>query len=180
MLILPKEYYTSFPQYPSYSVVVSLWDKVQNSQELLERVLSGDPQFEYALIDAGNIQSREQLLAAVYRAIHDTEGSLKRTRNINSEVVFCLSHRNNIIEELKRFGISASTTTLYAIKVIQKENETLIRDSFRHLEASIKGEQVQFIEPNIQKYTDLSRLEANYKTTNPRAILDGMILRGYN
>lgn len=180
MLILPKEYYTSFPQYPSYSVVISLWDKVQNSQELLERVLSGDSQFEYALIDAANIQSREQLLAAVYRAIHDTEGSLRRTRNINSEVVFCLSHRNNIIEELKRFGISPSTTALYAIKVIHKDAEMQIQDSFKHLESSIKGEQVQLIESNIHRYTDLSRLEDNYKTTDLQAILDGIILRGYN
>jgi EKC/KEOPS complex subunit CGI121/TPRKB len=82
----------------THSVHVALFRDVTNAQFLQSQLLSRNPEFEYAFVDASTVASRFHLLSAVYKAINiETSGNMK-TPNIHSEIVCALSSNNNVGE----------------------------------------------------------------------------------
>ncbi|CAN6641587.1 EKC/KEOPS complex subunit Cgi121p [Trichomonascus vanleenenianus] len=166
------------PQFPDLAIQISLFDKIENVQQIREGLLSGDQDYAYAFVNASTIVSFEHLMAAVYRAVNDWQSGNLRTRSIHSEIVFCLSPNNNIMEALKRFGISESSRALYAIKVVEKGDST---DYHRFLMATIRGQEVEVNEENIQALTNHAEVKKNYKSTalDTASITAAITLRGY-
>ncbi|CAZ83747.1 unnamed protein product [Tuber melanosporum] len=61
------------------------------------------PSGEYAFLDASVILSTTHLLAAVFQAVrNELVSGKRRTRNVHSEVVYCLGGNNNIKEAYKK------------------------------------------------------------------------------
>lgn len=184
---------TSFPQYPGYTILITLFKDVKNSKDIRSKLISGDPEYEYAFIDPTSIYSLEQVLAATYRAVNDTEAGFLRTKNVHSEVIFSLSPNNNIMDGLRRFGISDKSTSLLAIKLIKSESHDttkLIQETSKpfleFLENVIDGTLTRVSDEAIEELCDLNLLKKNYKlpatvTTSKQinnAIISAISLRG--
>lgn len=105
---------------PSLSLYIGLYQSVQNAAFLRQQLLTGNTDFEYALIDASmvhllhifyrekfsplykaliyieQIVSRTHILAACFRALNDYLSGRLKSRNVHSEIVFALSPNNNV------------------------------------------------------------------------------------
>ncbi|KAL8838395.1 MAG: hypothetical protein Q9170_002155 [Blastenia crenularia] len=144
---------------------ITLYDDVENAAFLQQQLLEGNIDFEYAFIDASVIISSTHLLAAVFRAANDwTNGRLK-TKNVHSEIVFCLTMNNNIAESFRRFGISPSTTALYAIKLSTTPSINAATVEL-HLSKLIQGNPLPFEDARIAEYTDIAKVRKIYKLTD--------------
>ncbi|KAL9025760.1 MAG: hypothetical protein Q9196_005474 [Gyalolechia fulgens] len=144
---------------------IALYDDVKNAAFLQQQLLDGNTAFEYAFLDASVIISSTHLLAAVFRAAHDwTSGRLK-SKNVHSEIVFCFSMNNNIVESFRRFGISSVTTSLYAVK-LSTASSVNVATIEQHLSESIQGNPLPFEEANITKFTDVAKVRKIYKLTD--------------
>ncbi|KAL8919085.1 MAG: hypothetical protein Q9208_006969 [Pyrenodesmia sp. 3 TL-2023] len=148
------------------SVYVELYDAVKNAAFLQEQLLEGNMAFEYAFIDASVILSSTHILAAVFRAANDWLNGRLRSKNVHSEIVFCLSMNNNIAESFRRFGISPATTALYAIKVSRTSSISAATVG-QHLSDSIEGTSLPFQEAEISKFTDITKVRKIYKLAGP-------------
>ncbi|CUS10209.1 unnamed protein product [Tuber aestivum] len=82
------------------------------------------PSSEYAFLDASVILSTTHLLAAVFQAVrNELVSGKRRTRNVHSEVVYCLGGNNNIKEAYKRFGVTEETKDVIVIKIAHGSGE---------------------------------------------------------
>ncbi|KAI5801627.1 kinase binding protein CGI-121-domain-containing protein [Peziza echinospora] len=108
----------------SHNVHIAVLKDVGNVEHLRSQLIAGNADYEYAFIDASTIISTRHILTAVFKALRgalggpdDLKGGQMRTRNVHSEIVFSLSPNNNITESFARFGITATTKNLIAIKI---------------------------------------------------------------
>ncbi|KFY34853.1 hypothetical protein V494_06432 [Pseudogymnoascus sp. VKM F-4513 (FW-928)] len=150
---------------PGHTVHVALFHSVTNAAFLHAQLLAGNTDFEYALIDASVIVSKVQILAAAFRAINDNAEDRLRTRNVHSEMVFCLSPNNNIAESFRRFGVSPTTTSLIAIKTTSPSSPPSLTPASiqEHLASAVEGKQVPFSDEELNTVTDWARVRKVYK-----------------
>jgi len=160
MALIQKLHLEHLPE--SQTVNVALFRSVTNASFLHQQLLSGNTDFEYAFIDASIITSRTHALAAVFRAVNDLLEGRLRTRNVHSEIVFCLSPTNNIAESFRRFGISPTTRDLLVIKVASNPDLTASTIQ-QHLSASIQGTQTPFEDDVLAETVDWAKVRKYYK-----------------
>lgn len=84
------------PHLSQHPLQVCLFTEVGNALFLRQQLLEGNADFEYAFLDASILLSRDQVLAASFRAINDMMQGRLKSRNVHSEVVFSLSPNNNV------------------------------------------------------------------------------------
>ncbi|KAI9759907.1 MAG: 5'-flap endonuclease [Chaenotheca gracillima] len=143
-------------------VHVGLFRHVRNSASLKQQLLAGNPEYEYAFIDASVIVSTVHALSAVYRALHDALQGRLKTRNVHSEIVFALSPSYNIAESFRRYGVGEATSSLLAIKV--STDASITHDSVeKHLSEIVEGEAVEFTDDNLSSMTDVETVRKYYK-----------------
>ncbi|KAF2151670.1 CGI-121-domain-containing protein [Myriangium duriaei CBS 260.36] len=145
-------------QYPIYAV---LFREVGNADFLRKQLLEGNTEFEYTFLDASAILCREHLLAACFRAINDLARNRLRTKNVHSEIVFSLSPNNNIAESFKRFGISADSKNIVALKVAA--NAKPKSDVEVHLLQHVHGNASLLKDSDLVGLRDLTKLAKIYK-----------------
>ncbi|KAI4104663.1 MAG: hypothetical protein LQ339_003741 [Xanthoria mediterranea] len=150
-----------------FAVHIALYENVKNAAFLQQQLLQGNTAFEYAFIDASVIVSSTHLLAAIFRAANDKVNDRLKSKNVHSEVVFCLSMNNNIAESFRRFGVSPATTSLYAIKLSTTPSVTASTVQ-QHLLDSIEGNPVPFSDVEIAKFTDIGKVRKAYKLSDTR------------
>jgi EKC/KEOPS complex subunit CGI121/TPRKB len=80
--------------FSGHSVVVGLYRKVQNASLLRDRLLKGE--LMYAFIDAKTLMAPIQLFLAIHKAIHAMDHHQLMTKNVHSEIVYCLSPHSNV------------------------------------------------------------------------------------
>ncbi|OBT72155.1 hypothetical protein VF21_08763 [Pseudogymnoascus sp. 05NY08] len=150
---------------PGYDVHIALFHSVTKAAFVHAQLLAGNTDFEYALIDASVIVSKVQILAAAFRAINDNIEGRLRTRNVHSEIVFCLSPNNNIAESFRRFGVSPTTTSLIAIKTTTPSSPPSLTPASiqEHLASAVEGKQVPFSDEELGTVTDWARVRKVYK-----------------
>ncbi|KAF2419003.1 CGI-121-domain-containing protein [Tothia fuscella] len=152
------------PHLEAYPVHVSLFQDVTNAEFLKRQLLEGNAEYEYAFLDATTIISVNHVLAAVFRAINDSIHNRLKSRNVHSEIVFSLSPNNNIAESFRRFGVSDTTNTLLAIKVLNAPNSAVTRlDPASHLGSCVEGNRIEFSDENLKHSADLPRIRKIYK-----------------
>ncbi|KAF2138261.1 uncharacterized protein K452DRAFT_277286 [Aplosporella prunicola CBS 121167] len=157
---------------PAHPVHVALFDHVTNAAALRQHLLSGNPEFEYAFLDATTILSTSHLLAAVFRALNDLLNARLKSRNVHSEIVFSLSPNNNIAESFRRFGIQDATTTLLAIKVSTPSSPVTAEAVQAHLSTAIEGTPLELTDAELARFTDLARIRKIYKLDSAKP-MDG-------
>jgi EKC/KEOPS complex subunit CGI121/TPRKB len=82
-----------------------------------------------------------------------------------------------IAESFRRFGVSDTTSTLLAVKVIDTTNTLTYPDPSSHLSASVEGTRIEFNDATLKDIADLPRLTKIYKLT-PGADMPGAGKRG--
>ncbi|KAI1202903.1 kinase binding protein CGI-121-domain-containing protein [Nemania serpens] len=175
----------------THSVHVAVFRDVANAAFLHQQLLARNLEFEYALIDAGVITSRLQVLAAAFKAVTaQVAGSLK-TPNVHSELVYSLSPTNNIAESYRRHGITPASRDLVIVKVLvtppasassaaapetapateslsdsdagAKNPLLTAQDIERHLLAHVEGTPAPFTDETLAALTDWARVRKYYK-----------------
>ncbi|PKY06497.1 CGI-121-domain-containing protein [Aspergillus campestris IBT 28561] len=161
------------PHLPSSMPVhVALYRDVKNAPFLRQQLISGNGDFEYALIDASMVLSRTHLLTAVFRAANDYLNGRLKSRNIHSEIVFSFSPTNNIADSFRKFGIADTTTDLLVVKV--SVTPEITHDSVAaHLNQSIEGTPAPFDDETLSGISDVSKIKKVYKlgalgSSNPK------------
>ncbi|KAK0732356.1 kinase binding protein CGI-121-domain-containing protein [Apiosordaria backusii] len=156
---------------PNYRVYGALFRDVSNASFLQTQLLSRNPEFEYAFIDASTIVSRAHLLAAVWNAVYTSiEGNL-RTPNVHSEVVASLNTNNNIADGYRRWGITPDKTKDLAVIKILTSSETLpdaeqekeAEKVWTHLTAQIQGRPAELTNQELAQVTDWQKVRKYYK-----------------
>ncbi|KAJ5094176.1 hypothetical protein N7456_010037 [Penicillium angulare] len=143
-------------------VHVALYRNVENSAFLRQQLLGGNAQFEYALVDASMVLSRDHALTAIFRAVNDYLNNRLKSRNVHSEIVFSFSSANNIADSFRKFGIADSTKDLLVVKV--SVTPEITHDSVAaHLESSIEGTPVPFDNQAISEISDITKIKKAYK-----------------
>lgn len=46
---------TRFPQYPAYTILITLFENVLNSKDIRSQLLAGNSEYEYAFIDPSTV-----------------------------------------------------------------------------------------------------------------------------
>lgn len=147
---------------PSLAVHIALYTSLQNASFLRDQLLQGNPDFEYALIDASVILSTTHLLAAVFRAANDHLNKRLKSRNVHSEIVFSLGANNNIAQSLRTFGIADTTKNLVVVKL--STDPSITHESVaEHLARSIQGTAVEFNDEALAGTTDVAKIRKVYK-----------------
>lgn len=147
---------------PELAVHVVLYKDVENTSFLKEQLLAGNTDFEYAFIDASMILSTRHALSATFRAMNDYMCERLKSRNIHSEIVFCLSPTNNIGEAFRRYGISDTSNSLVVIKVSTDPSMTT-GSVEAHLRDVIKGVPLPFEDSSFEDISDLPKIAKAYK-----------------
>jgi EKC/KEOPS complex subunit CGI121/TPRKB len=147
---------------PELAVYVALYKDVENASYLKEQLLAGNTDFEYAFIDASMILSTKHVLAATFRAMNDYLCERLKSRNIHSEIVFCLSPNNNIGEAFRRYGVSDTSKSLVVVKV--PTDPSITHDSIEsHLSEVVKGTPLPFEDSSFKGISDLPKITKAYK-----------------
>ncbi|KAF2767865.1 CGI-121-domain-containing protein [Teratosphaeria nubilosa] len=145
------------PHLPAHPLRACICTDVGNApllrQQLLE-LLDGNRDFEYAFLDAEVLLSRNQVLAACFRAINDMLNGRMKSRNVHSEIVFSMSLNNNISESFRRFGVGEATKHIVAIKV--GGNAPQIQE---HLFKHVEGKLVEFTDNALCQIRDVARVQ---------------------
>ncbi|KAF2967939.1 hypothetical protein GQX73_g5621 [Xylaria multiplex] len=179
----------------SYSVHVAVFRDVENATYLHQQLLARNADFEYALIDAGVITSRLQVLSAAFKAITVQLAGTMKTPNMHSELVYSLSPTNNISESYRRYGITPTSRNLVIVKIIVTPPVPLAaiaapeaaettsaagtkppltaQNVEKHLLTHVQGKPVPFTDQTLSDLTDWGRVRKYYKL-NGVGWLDGI------
>ncbi|KAI9659005.1 MAG: hypothetical protein M1821_001965 [Bathelium mastoideum] len=148
---------------------IGYFRNVQNVSFLRDQLLTGNPDYEYAFVDASAILSAQHVLAACFRAINDLNAGRLRTRNVHSETVFSLSPNNNIAESFRRFGLADKTKHVIAIKVGMPTTPNVTEQTVRqHMTTNIRGTLVAFSDAALSETCDVASIRKLYKITDLR------------
>ncbi|KAI0538895.1 kinase binding protein CGI-121-domain-containing protein [Xylaria digitata] len=179
----------------THAVHVAVFRDVENAPFLHQQLLARNADFEYALIDAGVITSRLQVLSAAFKAITVQLAGTMKTPNVHSELVYSLSPTNNISEAYRRYGITPTSRDLVIVKILvtpsvplsttaaPETSETTsaadaktpltAQDVEKHLLAHVQGKPVSFTDQTLSDLTDWGRVRKYYKL-NGVGWLDGI------
>uniref|UniRef100_A0A915K0E0 EKC/KEOPS complex subunit CGI121 n=1 Tax=Romanomermis culicivorax TaxID=13658 RepID=A0A915K0E0_ROMCU len=100
---------------PEIAVRICLFRNVKNAKDLKLLIQSG--QVECSFVRAELILEIFQLLAATNKAIHCNIYGNLATKNIHSEIVYCLSPTRNITESLVTFGVHDDSHDILVVVV---------------------------------------------------------------
>ncbi|TRX95076.1 hypothetical protein FHL15_004161 [Xylaria flabelliformis] len=166
----------------THSVHVAVFRDVENAAFLHQQLLARNADFEYALIDAGVITSRLQVLSAAFKAITVQLAGTLKTPNVHSEIVCSLSPAKNIAEAYRRHGITPTTRHLVIVKVLvtpatdsdaNAKAPLTAQDIEEHLRTHVEGKPVPFTDETLSELTDWGRVRKYYKL-NGMSWLDGI------
>ncbi|KAI5299172.1 hypothetical protein KEM55_002493 [Ascosphaera atra] len=145
-------------------VHVAFYRDLTNAPFLRQQLLAGNPDFEYAMIDATSVLSREHLLSAVFKAMNDYLNNRLKSNNLHSEIVFSMSPNNNIAESFRTFGISDKTTSLLILKVTTTTTPEITPERISaHLAQHVQGTSVPFSPETLREVRDVEKIKKAYK-----------------
>lgn len=158
-----------FPQ----SIDIELYNGVENAEELGSKLRQG--QLDCALIDASCVASLDHLMTAIYRALLDSNSGNRQTKNVHSEILYCMSPSKNITGAFVRFGIKPDSKAMYVVR---------IRDSSEQLVAEepvpvVGGTKLDLTQQNIKKLSSIDTVKKIYKTQDQSLIAAAICLRGH-
>ncbi|EEB09027.1 CGI121 family protein [Schizosaccharomyces japonicus yFS275] len=171
----------ALPMFPNRQISVAVFKDVTNASEIHRQIISLNKEYDYAFIDAGIIVCRQQLFAAIIRALRDQQDGLTKTKTIHSEIILSLCPRTEISTAFRNFGISKKSTSLVIVKVGASAAEIGPK-----LRTMVEGTPIAFSQAELDKLVVRKQLVKNYKLdaskpdTHTSCVLAAIALRGYN
>ncbi|KZS94064.1 CGI-121-domain-containing protein, partial [Sistotremastrum niveocremeum HHB9708] len=164
------------------TIHIALYQNVSNSEELLKRIIAastlegdeGDREralLNYAFVDPTLVTSLTQLQTAVDHALLSSTQSNLRTKTVHSEIIYILNPTNNIMEALRRFGVSKSTRSLILIRVNERPPHLSIEELETAMNDLVNGEPVEL--DRLSAVTDWAAVRKMYKL-NGDVVLAGV------
>ncbi|KAF2679893.1 CGI-121-domain-containing protein [Lentithecium fluviatile CBS 122367] len=154
----------TLPHFPAHPLQIALYKSVTNAAHLRTQLLSANPTYDYAFLDATMILSPRHLLLAAALALHAHLQGTTKTRTPHSELVFRLHPNNNIGESYRKFGIGDSTSEIVVVKFSLADDVT--RESVgRHLGEVVRGTSVEIREggEELGMWADEGKIRKVYK-----------------
>lgn len=87
---------TSFPQFPETTVLVALFQDVENAQQVKTNLIKGNEQYDFCFINADNIISQKQVLSATYKTLVDDKNKTTKSKSLNTEIILNVSPFRNV------------------------------------------------------------------------------------
>ncbi|CUA70395.1 hypothetical protein RSOLAG22IIIB_00757 [Rhizoctonia solani] len=173
-----SSHYKFFPPELSH-VHIALFTNVQNAPELRSRLIKastmegeeGEKEREavnFAFVDAAPIASLLHLQTAIQQATLASTDEALRTKTVHSEILWALNSGNNISESIKRFGVSDSSKSLFAVRVAGPELS--IDDVLASMKAAVQGDEIPL--EALAEITDWSLVCKYYKVSNDPAVVE--------
>lgn len=115
----------SFPHqfYKDCQLTFALFMNVENAKELRQGVMKGE--FEATLLKTCMISGYFQVIAAANKAVHLSKTEKMTTKNVHSEVLFCLSPTKNISDSFRKFGMGDADTAVFVV-IINDRDDTVL------------------------------------------------------
>ncbi|GFS17419.1 TP53RK-binding protein [Elysia marginata] len=113
--------------YPDLTITLALYTGLDSCKELRKSVMDGT--IVASLLKTAMIVDPFQVLTAANKAVHLSQTNNMTTKNVHSEILFCLSPTKNISESFRSFGAADSDTSVFVAIVDDVEDKTLTRIS---------------------------------------------------
>lgn len=171
------------PLFPETQVHVFVYENVSNCAAIHEQLISQNPIYDYAFLDAATILYKKQVYSAIIRALEDRRDEQMKTKTIHSEVILSLSPKTEISSAFRQFSMTKKSKNIVVVKIDSQLTE---EEEFERLDKLVEGNRVEFSDEELQKLVDFKVLKKNYKLDpstleNPLAsILSSIALRGYS
>ncbi|CAG5116933.1 unnamed protein product [Candidula unifasciata] len=158
--------------YSDSTITLALFVGLESCKDLKQAVMNGA--VEAALLKTSKIVDPFQVLVAANKAIHLQRTNAMVTKNVHSEVLFCLSPSKYISDSFRFFGVSDTDTSVFVAVVDDKEDETITKVS------EILGKMPSDLE-QVSEIADTELISKAYKLTEEElsvfAILDAVVSR---
>ncbi|KAH3819794.1 EKC/KEOPS complex subunit TPRKB-like [Dreissena polymorpha] len=140
-----------------FSVCLALFRDVKNAKDIKQHVMNGE--LEMTLLNTKMVTDPFQVLVAANRAVCNQRQARMTTKNVHSEVLFCLSPLKNISDSFRKFGMSDSADSVFVVIVNDTEDKTLHR-----LIEIIDGQQVAV--SDVKHFCDETLVKKMFKVTD--------------
>lgn len=152
-----------------------LFADVANAREIRERVTSDG--LRCCVTKATLVVDAFQAIVAANKAALNAHRDRLVTRNVYTEILYCLSMSKNISRSLSEFGIGDGDRNVLAILLHESDDEgrTMLAD----LLDVVEGERVPV--SRIREFADESRVKQSYKITEEElrvtSLVDAIVSR---
>ncbi|KAF2437514.1 CGI-121-domain-containing protein, partial [Karstenula rhodostoma CBS 690.94] len=155
----------TLPHYPAHPIHIALFTHVRNAPTLRSQLLSSNPAFDYAFLDASTLLSPTHLLLAAQLALHAHLTHRAKTRTPHSELVFRLHPNNNIGEAYRKFGIADESSEVLVVKFGGMGDGVTAEGVGTHLGEVVEGEVVSIGEgmEEVAMFADVGKIRKIYK-----------------
>ena len=143
---------------PNIHISTSLYEKVTNIAELKAKAREGE--IRAALINPRMIVSQFQAMLAVNKAIQMKSFGKMITKNVHSEVIYCLSGSKNISDAFRKFGLSDNMTAVLVIEIHEAE-----KSAMSDITAMVNGECITL--DKLPDFTNEADVIKAYKVKEP-------------
>ncbi|VDH94337.1 EKC/KEOPS complex subunit TPRKB-like [Mytilus galloprovincialis] len=109
--------------YMDSTISLALFRNVENAKEVRQNVMNGT--FEAALLKPSMICDPFQVIVAANRAIHLNRQNKMITKNVHSEILFCLSPTKNISDSFRKFGLADNETSVMVVVADDIDGSTM-------------------------------------------------------
>lgn len=142
--------------YCDCTISFALFDDVKNAEELRKCVMNGE--FEATLLKTTMIADVFQVLTAANRALHLQKIGKMTTKNVHSEVLYCLAATKNISDSFRKFGIGDADTSVFVVVLNDTDNRTMDL-----IQSKVQGTQLPA--EDVKKFTDETLVKRTFKIT---------------
>ncbi|KAH9515193.1 hypothetical protein Btru_019474 [Bulinus truncatus] len=158
--------------YKDCTVTLALFTNLESCKNLRKCVMEGT--VEAALLKTSMIVDSFQVLAAANKAIHLYQTKSMMTKNVHSEILFCLSPSKNISESFRLFGAADGDTSVFVAVVNDVDDKAL------HKVSNILEQQPKSLD-RISSLADTKLIIKTYRLTSDEmskfSLLDSLISR---
>ncbi|XP_014781144.1 EKC/KEOPS complex subunit TPRKB [Octopus bimaculoides] len=137
-------------------VTFALYNNVGNMKEVRQSVMNGE--IEAALLKTSMIHDPFQVLTAAHKALHHRRTKKMITKNIHSEILYCLSPLKGISDSFRKFGVGDKDNTLFTA-IVDDVNHTVLTQ----MNTKIKGDLVSV--SLLPQFSDETEIKKMYKVT---------------